>query len=363
MSHLRVAVIGVGHLGQAHARVLSAIPGVELVGVADANIEQAETVAARHNTRAYSHFGPLLDQVDAASIVVPTNHHCSVATAFLDCGVPLLIEKPLALDVEQATRIVELADRRGCIVQVGHIERFNPAYEALTRLPIRPKYVKCERIGPFTGRSQDVGAVLDLMVHDLDLVAALDGTAVSRVEALGVSVIGEHEDVANARLHFASGCVADFSVCRIAPTPRRTMQVWSAEGVASLDFSTRTLSMIQPSDGIRRNGLQFAGNDVGVREAIKAEMFGKHLLVQDQVCEAPCDQLTAELLNFVDCVRTGNQPRVNGAAGLAAVDLACRVVESLRQHSWTGSEAGPRGPRDLPAVSGSLIRPSSRAAA
>lgn len=363
MTHLRLAVIGVGHLGQAHARVLSAIPGVELAGVVDANFDQAQAVAARHHTRAFPHFDGLLKDVDAACIVVPTCHHESVAAAFLDRGIPVLIEKPLALDVEQASRIVELAQRRRCIVQVGHIERFNPGFEALASLPIRPKFVVCERYGSYTGRSLDVGAVLDLMVHDLDLVAALDGTTVTRVEALGVNVIGKHEDVANARLHFASGCIAEFSVCRIAPVPKRRMQLWSAEGVASLDFSTRTLSLIQPSVDLRLHGLRTTGDDAGVRDAIKAEMYGKHLLVQDRVCESPHDQLTSELLHFVDCVRTGRQPRVNGAAGRDAVALACRVLESLRHHSWNGDDAGPRGPRDLPAVSGPLIPSASRTAA
>src|SRR5439155_1197236 len=205
MPPLRMAVVGVGHLGQAHARILAAMPDVELVGVADVSAAQAGLVAERHACRAYTHYGPLLDQVDAATIVAPTCHHHSIASAFLDRGVPLLVEKPLAPTIEQADDLVRLARLRGATLQVGHVERFNPAFEALCGRPIRPKFVECERHGPFTGRSTDIGAVLDLMVHDLDLLRALDGSPVVNVEAMGITVFGGQEDLVNARLRFASG--------------------------------------------------------------------------------------------------------------------------------------------------------------
>jgi predicted dehydrogenase len=339
---MRVAVVGVGHLGQAHARVLSALPEVELVGVADANLQQAETVAARHKTQAYSHFGALFDQVDAACIVVPTCLHYSVATAFLERGVHLLIEKPLAPSVEQADAIADAARRNGCIVQVGHIEQFNPAFEALIEQPLTPRLIESDRHGQFTGRSADIGAVLDLMVHDLDLIRALDRTAVIRVEAMGVSVFGGHEDMVKARLRFASGLVADLTACRIAPTARRTMRVWSSEGFAGVDFATRKLTSVRPSDELRRHGLDVSKIDVDAREAIKAEIFGKHLEVREQVCDSPFDQLTNELRHFVDCVRSGTTPRVNVEDGRDAVALACRVVESMREQGFEMGAAKER---------------------
>jgi predicted dehydrogenase len=330
---LRVAVVGVGHLGQAHARVLSALPEVELVGVADANLQQAETVAARHQTQAYSHFGALLDRVDAACIVVPTCLHHSVATAFLERGVHLLIEKPLAPTVEQADEMADAAKRNGCIVQVGHIERFNPAFEALTRQSMNPRLIESDRHGQFTGRSADIGAVLDLMVHDLDLIRALDRSAVISVEAMGVSVFGGNEDMVKARLRFASGLIADLTACRIAPVPKRTMRVWSAEGFAGIDFANRKLTHVQPSENLRRNGLDVSKLDVSAREAIKAEIFGKHLEMHEQICDSPFDQLTNELRHFVDCVRTGSTPRVSVEDGREAVALACWVVESMREQT------------------------------
>jgi predicted dehydrogenase len=363
MAPLRMAVVGVGHLGQAHARVLAGLPEVELVGVADVSAAQARAVAERHGTRAYTHFGPLLDAVDAACVVVPTVHHHAVAGAFLERGIPLLIEKPLAPTAEQAGELVDLARRKGALVQVGHIERFNPAFEQLRDRPIRPKFVECERHGPFTGRSTDIGAVLDLMVHDLDLLNALDGTPVVGVEAMGITVFGGHEDLVNARLRFASGCVAHVTASRVAPLPKRRLRIWAAEGYAGLDFMQGRLTLVQPSDELRRHGLNVAPLDPARRAALKDEIFGRYLLTRDQFCAATEDQLTRELRHFVECVRTGSRPRVSGEDGRDAVALACRVLASLREHCWEGRADGPKGPANMPPPCGRLFERDGRAAA
>lgn len=355
MKPLRMAVVGVGHLGQAHARILAGLPDVELVGVADASPAQAQLVADRHNTRAYTHYGPLLDQVDAASIVVPTCHHHAVASAFLERGVPLLIEKPIAPTVEQADALVSLAERKGAVLQVGHIERFSPAFAELQSKPIRPKFVECERHGPFTGRSTDIGAVLDLMIHDIDLLNALDGTPVVDVEAIGITVFGGHEDVVNARLTFASGCVAHVTASRVSLHAKRRLRVWAPEGYAGVDFMTGRLTLVQPSDELRHVGLNVAGLDASKRAALKDEIFSRHLQLQEDVCKAESDQLTQELAEFVRCVRTGARPRVDGAAGRDAVAVACRVLESVRMHAWEGVVGGPTGPSNLPTPAGRLF--------
>src|SRR5262245_61847462 len=287
MSPLRMAVIGVGHLGQAHARVLAGLEDVELVGVADVSAAQARQVADRHSTRAYTHYGPLLDQADAACIVVPTCHHYSVATSFLERGIPLLIEKPIAPTVEQATELVDLARRKGVVLQVGHIERFNPAFVALCGRPIRPKFVECERHGPFTGRSTDIGAVLDLMVHDLDLLNALDGSEVTSVEAMGITVFGGQEDLVNARLRFTSGCVAHVTASRISQHPKRRLRIWAPEGYAGIDFMQGRLSLVQPSDELRRHGLNVTHMDPTRRAALTDEIFGRYLQARDRAGTAP----------------------------------------------------------------------------
>ena len=354
MKRMRVAVIGVGHLGKEHARILAGMPDVELVGVADVNAEQAQTVARRLNTQAFTEYWPLLNLVDAACIVVPTMYHKAVAAEFLRRKIPLLVEKPLAANHAHARALVELAAQNETVLQVGHIERFNPAFEELQRRPLQPKFVTCERFGPFTGRSTDIGVVLDLMIHDLDLLLALVKAPVVAVEALGINVFGRHEDVASARLRFANGCVAQLCASRASPTPRRRMQVWSPEGFATIDFSKRQLALMQPSAALRRNGLDPARMDAASRARLKEELFGRHLETL-HIDGHGHDQLTCELQHFVECVQTGARPRVSGSDGLAAVNLAENILDSMRNHSWTGQAGGPTGPNQLPSPLGILF--------
>lgn len=364
MSLLRVAVIGVGHLGKEHARILASLPNVKLVGVADVNLAQAEAVAQRCDTIPFADHRPLLDQVDAVSIVVPTTYHYKVARDFLQRDIPVLVEKPIALTLAEADELVRLSDERGVLLQVGHIERFNPAFEQLAGRPIRPKFVQCERHGPYTGRSTDIGAVLDLMIHDLDLLLTLAGGLVQHVEAIGATVFGGHEDIVNARLRFANGCVTEITASRVSPRPKRQMKIYAPEGYANVDFLSRRLRLVQPSEAIRRHGLQACRIDPEMRALLRDEVFGRHLEVAEFECERPgCDQLTAELLDFVECVRTGRTPRVTGGDGRAALSLAERIVTSLRQHCWEGREDGPTGPNQFPRPTGRLFDNPGREAA
>lgn len=362
MRRLRMAVIGVGHLGKEHARILAGLPDVELVGVADVNLEQAQAVARRCGTRAYGDYWPLLNLVDAATVVVPTIYHHAIAVEFLRRGIPLLVEKPLAATLEQADELVELAHRHEAVLQVGHIERFNPAFEELLRHPLRAKFVECERLGPFSGRSTDIGVVLDLMIHDLDLLLALVGAPVRAVEALGVTIFGRHEDVANARLVFTNGCVAAVSASRASAAPSRRMRVWSAEGYAGLDFARRQLTLVQPSEEFRRQGLDVARLDPSALAQLKEQLFGNHLQVRHLDCDQG-DQLTRELQHFISCVQRGERPRVSGEEGRNAVALATRVLESLHAHRWEGHAEGPIGPLQPPAPAGPLFRPHEGEAA
>lgn len=362
MARLRMAVIGVGHLGKEHARILAGLPDVELVGVADVNADQAQAVARRCGTHAFADYWPLLNLVDAATLVVPTTHHHAVALEFLRRGIPLLVEKPLAATSEQAEVLVETAQRHQVILQVGHIERFNPAFEELRRRPLQPKYIECERLGPFTGRSADIGVVLDLMIHDLDLLLALVGAPVRSVEALGVTIFGRHEDVANARLIFANGCVATVTASRASNTPRRQMRVWAPEGYASLDFAKRALTLIQPSETLRRHGLDPRSLDPGTLGRLKDDLFGRHLQVLE-LDRNEGDQLTRELQHFVQCVRTGARPRVSGEEARDALALAARILEKINTHQWDDRAGGPAGPLHLPAPHGPLFLPAADEAA
>jgi predicted dehydrogenase len=351
MKRVRAAVIGVGHLGKEHARILASLPDVELVGVADANLEQAHAVARRLGTQAFQDYWPLLNLVDAATIVVPTLHHLAVAREFLRRGIPLLIEKPLARTVLEAQELVALAEQHGTFLQVGHIERFNPAFEDLCSRSFQPKYIRAQRMGPYTGRSTDIGVVLDLMIHDLDLLFALVASKVQSVDAIGISVFGNHEDIASARLHLENGCVADLTASRASPTAARQMQLWGCEGYAEVDFAQRKLTLVQPSEQVRRHGLDPARLDPASRARLREELFTRHLELATTEAKMQ-DQLTCELQHFIGCVQTGTMPRISGKDAFAVQAAAEEILQSMRRHRWDGASAGPL---QLPPPSGLLF--------
>jgi predicted dehydrogenase len=358
-----MAVIGVGHLGKEHARILAGLPDVELVGVADINNDQAESVARRVGCPCFHSYRPLLHLADAAVIAVPTTLHRAIAGEFLGCGISVLVEKPLAANLHEADDLVELADRHRALLQVGHIERFNPAFEELLTRRFQPKFIRVERLGPFTGRSTDIGVVLDLMIHDLDLVLTLVHSPVQTVEALGVAVFGGHEDVANARVHFANGCVVDVSASRASYVSRRQMQIWAPEGFAAVDFAGRRLSFVQPSEAVREQGLDPRRLDPASRAMLKDELFGRHLEVYDEECRAAGDQLTVELQHFIRSVRRGSRPRVSGEDGRDVLALAGQILDCIAQHRWEGHAGSPAGPNSLPRPLGRFFHPFAGEAA
>ncbi|HKA08375.1 MAG TPA: Gfo/Idh/MocA family oxidoreductase [Gemmataceae bacterium] len=357
MNRIRMAVVGVGHLGKEHARVLASFPDVELVGVADVDDAQAQAVADRCRTQAFESHHDLFDLVDAVVIAAPTLYHHAIARSFLERGIPILVEKPITTTLAQAEELVEIATAQGVAFQVGHIERFNPAFEDLTRRPLTPKLIEAERHGPFTGRSTDIGAVLDLMIHDLDLILSLVRSQVSDVYALGAHVFGGHEDIVNARLRFECGCVASVTASRLSPRPKRKLRVWAPEGYAGIDFVEKRLTLVQPSDEVRRHGLSQLYLDPNRREQLSRDVFGKHMETLELDCVRDHDQLTAELRDFIGSVRTGRTPRVTGEDGRDALALADRILASVQRHPWQGTDDGPIGPKSMPAPLGKLFEP------
>ncbi len=263
-SRLRVAVVGTGRMGRLHTRVYSQMPGVELVGVYDANSDSAAATAELYDTKAFASLDELLGQVKAATIAVPTNYHLPIARKCFDHNVHCLIEKPLAKNSTEGREIADIAKAKNLIVQVGHIERFNPAVRAMSRLEIRPRFIEVNRISPLTFRSIDVGVVLDMMIHDIDIVLWLAGSKVAKVDATGVSVIGEAEDVCNARLTFENGCVANLTASRLALKTERRLRIFSSDAYVSLDY--------QKKYGIvaRRSG-----NLAAIRDAVAKIRAGK----------------------------------------------------------------------------------------
>jgi predicted dehydrogenase len=345
MSRLKVAVVGVGALGRHHARILSELDSVDLVAVADTHQERGTAVAEQHQTQWVPDYRLLFDQVDAVSIAVPTTAHLQVARPFLKRRIPVLVEKPLASDLAEAETLVALADEHDTILQVGHVERFNPATQAAWELCGPPKYIRAERLSPFSFRSTDIGVVLDLMIHDIDLVLDLVDAPIRGIEAFGIGVVGDHEDCVQARITFENGCIADLTASRINPAASRAMQIWSHTGCVNVDFAARQVVRYSPSETllygtspVERANLP--GADI---EQLKQEMFGTFLRVHQALVPAT-DALTAELGSFVECVQTQTQPLVDGRQALRAMSVAHQVLESVAAHQWDGHADGAIGP-------------------
>ena len=315
-------------MGRFHARVYSEMPQVKLVGVLDANAETAATVAAEFGCRAVAGLDELLGQVKAVTIAVPTRFHAEVAEACLRRGVACLVEKPLAKDVAEGRRIVDAARQAGVTVQVGHIERFNPAVRAMTRLPMAPRFIEVIRISPMTFRSIDVGVVLDMMIHDIDIVLKLAGSPVTRIDAVGVSVIGEHEDICNARLTFANGCVANVTASRLALKTERKLRVFSKDAYVSVDYQKRYGVVVRRTgnlEAIRSAAEKIRTGDV----ADLAGLNYADLVHVEELQISDTEPLRAQLESFVSAVRNGTPVEVTAEDGLAAVETAVRIVEAI----------------------------------
>lgn len=358
MAGLKVAVIGVGHLGKEHARILSSLEGVELVGVVDASRQQAEAVALRCSSQAFSSHREIINKFDAAVVAVPTKYHFDIAKELITLGKSIMVEKPLCIETDKAQELCRLSNTHGTILQVGHIERFNPAFEAFSDLPMKPRYIRAERLGGFSGRSSDTGVVLDLMVHDIDLVCSLVNAELTSVSAFGVALLGGHEDIAQARLTFANGTVCDLSASRAHPEAKRRMDVWGVEGYAGVDFMTKKLMLMQPGENLRYLAEAAPSKlDAATLNSFKVELFTRHVETKTVDCSrATGDQLTWELQDFVRAVRTSSKPRVDGQAGARAVEISNMVMDSICSHQWDGKSGHCTGPWDLPQSEGKLFQ-------
>jgi predicted dehydrogenase len=307
-NRLRVAVIGVGHLGQHHARLLGSMDGVELVGVVDTKPGRAEEVAARCGTRAWAAASDLLGHIDAVTIAVPTVSHLDVALPFLERGVAALVEKPLAPTVADADRLMSTARRAGATLAAGHTERFNPAVVAALPLVSDPRFVEIHRLGTFPERSLDIDVIFDLMIHDLDLLLAAVASEVVSIDAVGVNVLTPRIDIANARLRFASGCIANVTASRISRERVRKVRFFQHDSYVSIDYAAQEVEVYR----------------LAPRGTVPPIQGGKLDVVNDE-------PLRRELMDFVDAVRCRREPAVNGQAGRDALELATRIAEKMAQ--------------------------------
>jgi len=310
---LRVAVIGVGHLGKHHARILSSLPGAELVAVVDTNHARASEIAAANGTRASFDCRELLGQVDAVTIAVPTERHLEVALPFLEAGVPVLVEKPMARSLEEADRMIAAAAKAGVVLAVGQTERFNPALAAARPLLTDPRFIEVHRLGTFPERSLDIDVVFDLMIHDLDVVLSLVDSDVESLEAVGVPVITSRVDIANARLRFANGCIVNLTASRISRDRVRKIRFFQPSAYVSIDYATQKVEVYRLVKG---NGPFDAAQG-------KPSIEGGEIEV---VSEEP---LKRELADFVEAIVERRAPRVTGEAGRRALALAQAIVDKM----------------------------------
>lgn len=349
MKPLRLAVIGAGHLGRIHARLAAAAEEIDLVAVADPVEAARESVAQEFKTRAVADYRELIGQIDGAIVAAPTSLHHSIGMELLSAGVPLLIEKPLAPTAIEAEELAELARSKGVVLQVGHVERFNAALHAVAADVRDPKYIEASRTSGYTFRSTDIGVVLDMMIHDLDIVLSLAKSTVEDVQALGVSVMGGHEDLATARLTFASGCVAQLSASRVSFQQKRSMTVFTSRGSASINFATHEATVIRPREDVLRREFRIDQLAASERGYWKEHLFDE-LLERKQCDSKPGNAIQEEHLDFVDAIRTGRTPRVDGTAGCNAIAVAEMILERIDEHCWDGTPAGRRGPFAMPAL-------------
>jgi len=310
---LRIAVIGVGHLGREHARVYAALEEVDLVAVCDINETTGQEIAARHGVKFTRGFRDLFGTVDAVSVATPTVVHHEVTCACLNAGIHVLVEKPIARTLEEADEIIALADSRGLTLQVGHIERFNPAFRALQEQLTRPRFFEAHRMGIFTPRSLDIDVVMDLMVHELDIITTLVPSEVVQLDAVGIPILTPKIDLANARLEFADGCIANITASRVSGERLRKLRVFQPNEYYSLDYAEQQVAMcrlVPPRDG-----------------ALRPEIVARPLEVIKR------EPLLAEIEAFIAAVRDRRSPLVSGNDGRRALALAIEVLAKIRAHA------------------------------
>jgi predicted dehydrogenase len=307
MKKVRAGVIGAGYLGQFHAEKYAGMPEVELVGLVDTDVDRATLLAGKLNTRAFVDPASLIGKVDAVSIVTPTVLHHRIAKQFLEQGIHVLVEKPMTETIEQADELIALAARMNVLLQVGHIERFNPAVMAVKSLLKTPRYITAERAAPYTVRCTDVNVVLDLMIHDLDIVTDLAGSMPKELSAAGVSLMTDEIDMATARIVYHNGCIADVTASRISDEKKRLLRIFDEQAIYTSDYQTQkaTISRVKAGDI-------------------------PQLMVQD-ISSDRRDTLGDEIRAFVQSVRSGVRPLVSGIEGRRALALARTITDAIKQ--------------------------------
>jgi predicted dehydrogenase len=312
MNRIRAAVVGVGYLGKFHADKYASLPDVDLVGVVDSDAARAAEVSASVGAHAFSDYRELAGKVDLVSVVVPTSMHYETASFFLNNGIHVLLEKPITTTVKEAADLISIADGRGLVLQVGHLERFNPALEAVRKDIVHPGFIDAIRVAPYKPRGTDVSVVLDLMVHDLDLISTLINSDVATISASGASVFSSTPDIANARIEFKNGATANVTASRISPKGERRMLLFQEDAYISVDFQNRKAAISRKGEGESAPGVP--------------AVFSHEIEVPQK------DQILAEISAFIGSVKTKSAPVVTGTDGMRALEIALRIEEKIREN-------------------------------
>ena len=305
MDKIKVGVIGVGHLGQHHARIYAGMEGVELAGICDTDIRRAKKFARKYKTSAFTDHKQMFGMINCASVVVPTDLHYHVAKDCLLNGISVLIEKPVTKFVGEADDLLNIARDRKLIIQVGHIERFNAAVRALDEIPGNIRFIECHRLGPFKKRALDVGVVLDLMIHDIDIILGLVRSEVLSIDAVGVNILTDHEDLANVRIRFKNGAVANLTASRVTKAEMRKIRLFKDDCYISLDYIKQDAVLY------RKTNNRITGKLINIKK------------------EEP---LKKELEAFVNCIRTGERPLVSGEEGRDALKIALQIEDAIKEN-------------------------------
>lgn len=349
MKALRVVVVGGGHLGKIHLKLLHDHVGTEgspeiiPVGLVDPVATSRETLGQQWKLPTFCSWEECELPFDAAIIATPTRTHFEVARSLLLAGKHLLIEKPLTLTTRDSQQLIDLAKDRKLVIQVGHVERFNPAFKAARDCIERPRYIELHRASRFTGRSTDVGVVMDLMIHDIDLMLNLVDADVHRVEAMGVSVFGDHEDMAQARVTFTNGAVANLWASRCNYTPQRTVKIIGTNGFVNADLTTRQITTVTAPEEVQAKQLIFNRLSPEAKRNLTDQLF-EQVLPQRSFEVPGSNPLLDEQADFFRAIATGSLNQVSAVDGHRAVVVANQVLAAIRAHAWTENSFGPRGP-------------------
>jgi predicted dehydrogenase len=344
---LRLAVIGTGHLGKIHVRLARSIDDVALVAAVDPGEANRREVAEKYGVPTFENWREVLPLVDAAIIATPTLTHHEIAAEALKQGVHVFVEKPITLSSREARELVDLARRQQCVLQVGHVERFNAAFAAAEPHLSQPRYIEALRSSGYTFRSVDVGVVHDLMIHDLDLVLTLADSPVVDVKAIGIALFGPHEDMAQARIEFANGCVANLSASRTSFQASRTMQCFCERAYAKLDFAAPAATLVRPNEALLRREVDVHAFSAEEKAACRDRLFQDWLPMESLTLE-PVNAILDEQQDFVTSIRSKRDPRVTGEHGLRAVETAERILDAIADHRWSDEFGGPAGPHAVP---------------